>query len=159
MSLPDRSVLAKLAYDANLRALDKQEALLAEVRSRTGLLLGASSLATSFLGQRAFEGSPSLGLSIVAVGAFVVSIASGVFILLPKDNLVFSLVGTAIYERLYEFREDPGELYRRLAYDMDRFWTENDAKLQRLFQTYRLAAAALVIEILSLIGLLSDTIF
>jgi hypothetical protein len=153
------SVLAKLAYEANLRALDKQEALLEEVRSRTGLLLGASSLATSFLGQRAFQGSPSLAFSVIAVAAFVLSIASGVFILLPKDNLVFSLVGTAIYERLYEFREDPSELYRRLAYDMDRFWNSNDEKLQRLFTAYRAAAAALVVEILSLIALLSDSIF
>lgn len=154
----DPSFLSKLAYDADLRALDKQEALLEEVRSRTGLLLGASSLATSFLGQRAFAGSPATGFAIVAVVAFILSIASGVYILLPKNELVFALVGTAIYEQLYEFRGDPGEVYRRLAYDMDRFWSKNDQKMRRLFVAYRVAAVALVVEILSLIALVSDSI-
>jgi hypothetical protein len=42
----------KLAYEAALRGLDKQEGLLEELRTRTGVLLAASSLAASFLGQR-----------------------------------------------------------------------------------------------------------
>jgi hypothetical protein len=42
--------LARLAYEASLRSLDKQEELLGELRSRTGLLLAASSVAASFLG-------------------------------------------------------------------------------------------------------------
>jgi hypothetical protein len=40
----------KLAYEAALRGLDKQENLLEELRTRTGVLLAASSLAASFLG-------------------------------------------------------------------------------------------------------------
>jgi len=40
--------LERLAYESSLRALDKQEQLLAELRARTGLLLAASSLAASF---------------------------------------------------------------------------------------------------------------
>jgi hypothetical protein len=47
--------LARLAYESALRALDKQEQLLAELRARTGLLLAASSLAASFLGRPALE--------------------------------------------------------------------------------------------------------
>lgn len=130
----ESEILAKLAYEANLRALDKQESLLDEIRSRAGILLGASSLATSFLGQRAFQGSPAVGWSVVAIAAFVISIASSVYILLPKGSLVFSLVGTAIYEQLYEYRRDSVE-------------------------TYRVGAAALVLEILSFLALLSDSIF
>jgi len=37
----------QLAYEAAQRALDKQERLLEEMRSRTGLLLAAASLAAS----------------------------------------------------------------------------------------------------------------
>jgi hypothetical protein len=133
-------ILSELAYDANLRALDKQEGLLEELRSRTGVLLGASSLATSFLGQRAFVGSAPVAPAIVAVAAFVLCVASSVYLLLPKESLVFSLVGRAVYERLYEFKDDPSEVYRRLAYDMEAFWIENDDKLQRLFKAYRVAA-------------------
>jgi hypothetical protein len=50
------SDLSRLAYEASLRSLDKQEELLGELRSRTGLLLAASSLAASFLGRPALEG-------------------------------------------------------------------------------------------------------
>jgi hypothetical protein len=45
----------KLAYEAALRGLDKQEGLLEALRTRTGVLLAASSLAASFLGQQAFQ--------------------------------------------------------------------------------------------------------
>src|SRR5437870_1509368 len=39
----------RLAYETALRGLDKQEELLRELRSRTGVLLAAASLAASFL--------------------------------------------------------------------------------------------------------------
>jgi hypothetical protein len=42
--------LERLAYDAALRALDKQERLVEELRARTRVLLAASSLVVSFLG-------------------------------------------------------------------------------------------------------------
>jgi hypothetical protein len=47
--------LARLAYEASLRSLDKQEELLGQLRSRTGLLLAGSSVAASFLWERALE--------------------------------------------------------------------------------------------------------
>jgi hypothetical protein len=88
----------KLAYEAALRGLDKQEGLLEELRSRTGVLLAASSLAASFLGQRAFQNPSPRGLAIAALVAFVVSIAASVFILLPKKNLIFAEAGAGLYE-------------------------------------------------------------
>lgn len=151
--------LARVAYDASLRALDKQEALLDELRSRTGILLAASSLATSFLGREAFGASGSGFLIAVALAAFIVSIAASVYVLLPKNDLVFSLVGSHVFERLYAFADDEPEVHRRLAYDLDRFWDANDRKMQRLFWAFRLAALGLVVEILALAALLSGTLF
>ena len=55
-------VFERLAYEAAQRALDKQERLLEELRSRTGLLLAAASLAASFLGREAFDGNPKRGM-------------------------------------------------------------------------------------------------
>jgi hypothetical protein len=140
-----------------LRSLDKQESVLGEIRSRAGLLLAASSLAASFLGEPALrEGSALLGLG--ALAAFVVSLAASVYVLLPKQNLVFSLVGPSIYEELYEFRETVDEVHRRLAYDLYRFWNHNDAALQRLFRAFWVAALALGFEValllISLVGTL-----
>ncbi len=148
----------KLAYEAALRGLDKQERLLEELRSRTGVLLAASSLAASFLGQQAFQNPSPRGLAIASLGAFVISIAASVFILLPKKELIFAEAGSGLYEGLYAVRDDMPEVYRRLAYDLDRFWESNDEKIRWLSRAYTVAAASIVIEILSLAALLGDNI-
>ena len=147
-----------MAYDAALRALDKQEALVDELRGRTGILLAASALAGSFLGDSAFR-EPNGVLAVLALGAFVLTIAASVFILVPRRNqFVFSLSGPNVYVGLFEFKDDVPEVYRRLAYDLERFWTANDTKLRPLLLAFRLAAGALVVEILALVALVSDTL-
>jgi len=98
-------------------------------------------------------------MAITALVAFVVSIAACVFILLPKKNLIFAEAGAGLYEGLYAVRDDMPEVYRRLAYDLDRFWESNDGKIRRLTRAYTVAATALVVEILSLAALLGDNIF
>jgi hypothetical protein len=149
----------RLAFDAALRALDKQEALLDELRSRTGALLAASALAASFLGGEAFK-DPSPVLATVALLGFVSSIGASVFILVPRgDQFTFSLSGPGVYEALYSIREDLAEVYRRLAYDLLRFWETNDGHLKPLFRAYRVGALALVVQILALVALVSGSIF
>lgn len=95
---------------------------------------------------------------MLALGAFVISIVASVYILLPKKELIFSESGTRLYEGLYEVRDDLAEVYRRLAYELERFWESNDRKMGTLTRAYGLATLALVAEILSLAALLSGTI-
>lgn len=153
-------VYERLAYEAALRALDKQERLIDELRSRTGLLLAAASLAASFLGREAFAGHPKRGLAILALVAFLLAVGASVYVLLPKTGkFIFAMVGAGLYEGLYELRDDLGEVYRRLAYDLDRFWDDNDVELQKLFRAFRLAALGLSAEIVILIAMVSDTLF
>jgi len=152
-------VYERLAYEAALRALDKQERLIDELRSRTGLLLAAASLAASFLGREAFAGHPKRGLAILALVAFLLAVGASVYVLLPKTGkFVFAMVGAGLYEGLYELRDDLGEVYRRLAYDLDRFWDDNDVELQKLFRAFRLAAVGLSAEIVILMAMVSDTL-
>ena len=154
------AIYERLAYEAAQRALDKQERLLEELRSRTGLLLAAASLAASFLGREAFAEDPKRGLALLAVVAFLLAVGASVYILLPKrDKFVFALVGAGLYEGLYAVRHDLGEVYRRLAYDLDRFWDDNDTELQKLFTSFRVAAGGLAAEILVLIAMVSDNLF
>jgi hypothetical protein len=150
--------LATLAYEAALRSLDKQEKVLDELRARTGLLLAASSLAASFLGRPAIERSTPV-LVILAFVAFAVSLVASLYILLPKRELLFSLVGAKVYEQMYEFRGDMAEVHRRLAYDLDRFWEANDRKLQKLFLSFRIAVSALAVEIAFLLAAATDTLY
>lgn len=148
----------RLAYEAALRGLDKQEGLLEELRARTGVLLAASSLAASFLGQQAFQAPSPQGLAAPALLAFVISIGASVYVLLPKEALCFSEAGAGLYEGLYAVRGDMAEVYRRLAYELDQLWDSNDHTIARLSRMFKFAAGALVVEILSLSVLLGDTI-
>jgi hypothetical protein len=151
--------LARLSFEASLRSLDKQERLLDELRARTGLLLAASSLAISFVGRPVFQESDTPVL-VLGLMAFAISIAASVYVLLPKPaKFVFSLEGSAVFEQLYEFREDMSEVYRRLTYDLDRFWEENDDVMTRLFRWFQVAAVALAAEIMLLLASLSGTLF
>jgi len=148
----------KLAYEAALRGLDKQEGLLEEMRSRAGILVAASSLAASFLGQQAYQRPSATSVAVIALAAFVVSIGASVFVLLPKKNLVFAPAGAKVYAGFYAARDDLAEVYRRLAYDLDGFWDSNDREIGRAAKAFTLAAGALVIQTLSLVALLGDTL-
>lgn len=156
MTSPD---FERLAFEAATRALDKQERVLEELRARTGVLVGASSLAAAFLGQRAFGDPAPVWLAVVALVTFVISILTSVYILIPKKNLVFAEIGSGLYEGLFVVRDDMGEVYRRLTYQLDRFWESNDLILTRLSRAYGTAALTLVAEILSLAAILSGTLF
>jgi hypothetical protein len=143
-------VYERLAYEAAQRPLDKQERVLEELRSRTGLLLAAASLAASFLGGEAFAGAPNRALGMIALAAFLIAVEASVYILLPpRDEFVFSLVGAGLYEALYTLRSDLPEVYRGLAYALHRFWTDNDRKLQTLIRVFRLGAAGLSAEVVA----------
>lgn len=125
----------KLAFDAALRALDKQASVLDELRARCAVLVAASALAASFLGREAFADPPWL-LAVIALGAFVVSVGSSVYILVPRSGrFVFSLSGPGVYEGLYSIKHDLAEVHRRLAYDLLAFWDANDAELQPMFHS------------------------
>jgi hypothetical protein len=136
-SVTSEPAYERLAYEAALRALDKQERLIDELRNRTGLLLAGASLAASFLGREAFAGQPKRGFAILALVAFLIAVGASVYVLLPKTGkFVFAMVGAGLYEGLYELKDDLGEVYRRLTYDLDRFWDDNDVELQKLFRAF-----------------------
>jgi hypothetical protein len=147
--------LAEVAYEASLRRLDKQEQLLEELRARTGLLLAAASLAASFLGRPALDADPVF-LAGLALLAFAVSMGASLYVLLPKNNLVFSLIGSRVYEELYGFRDELSEVHRRLAYDLDRFWKANDGLMQLVFRAFRIATWALAAEVVLLLASVSS---
>jgi hypothetical protein len=146
--LPDTSALAHLSYELSLRTLSQQEASLNELRARTGTLIAAASIVTSFLGGAAI---PKHGLDawgVVALVGFVGSIALATWVLLPKEHLIFSIQGSALFED--EVRADVfeiGETHRRLAYWLDDYHTRNEPKLNALFTSYRWSTVFLLVEV------------
>lgn len=150
--------LAEIAFESAVRALDKQERVLEELRARTGLLLAASSLSVAFLGRPALEDSGS-NFAILAVAAFVISIGASVYVLLPKSTFYFAISGRYVFENLYEHRNDMAEVHRRLAYDLQRFWEGNDSVMSKLLTAFRVAAVALAVEVLFLLLAIGGTLF
>lgn len=149
------SGLEQIAYDNAIRALDKQERMLEELRARTGVLLAAASLAVSLLGGRAFEDSRPVLLVVVALAAFASTFAAGLFVLLPRE-LVFAIQGARVYEELYAFRDDPAEIHRHLAYDLQQFWMQNDERIESVQRSLRFATGSLAVEMLALTILAAD---
>jgi hypothetical protein len=104
----------------------------------------------SVLGQPALARNPH-ALALLAIAAFVASVLSSLYVLVPTRRLVFALAGSEIYERLYEFRSNIGEVHRQLAYQLDRTWVANAREIRWLLWWFRAAAGALVAEILFLL--------
>ncbi|HEX6456031.1 MAG TPA: hypothetical protein VF009_05875 [Solirubrobacterales bacterium] len=139
--------LEKEAHRMADEALERQKRALAELRARAGTLFTVSVLVASFLGVQVLP-RDGLGLWIVlALIAFGASIGSCIYVLLPKDDLVFALDGPRAYEALYEFRYDADELHRRLAYWLRIFGETNHQVLKRSSRAFELASVALMTEI------------
>lgn len=91
--MTDYERIAELAYQEAVRAIDKQGASLDELRTRTGALLSAVILATSFLGAFAAKGQghgllPRFYGPVIMFGAATVFC---VFILLPYRGWFLAL--------------------------------------------------------------------
>jgi hypothetical protein len=142
--------LEQLAFDAAVRALDKQEAVLEEIRARTGALVASSAVVTAFLGNDALKQSQSW-LAVFAIAAFVGTILASAFILVPrKDKFGFSMSASVLYERHFARKHQLDEVYRSLAYQLERAWKSNDRAIQPLFWAFRIGAIGLIVEVVSL---------
>jgi hypothetical protein len=134
--------LAELAFEQSQKRLDKQERVLEELRARTAVLLAASSLVASFLGNQAFGGSGWDAMAVAAAAAF------------SRDDACGGVRASAA-QAVCVLSD---RFHRRLAYDLDRFWEQNDLRIVKLRQGVQLAAAGLIIEVLALVALVADTI-
>jgi hypothetical protein len=92
---------------------------------------------------------------LVALG---VSIGACTYVLLPKQEFVFTLNGIRLYETLYAYRDDEGELHRRLAYWLEGYWRDNQAKVDELARWFLAAAVGLVLQLVFWTWALADTI-
>ena len=91
--MPDS--VAEAAYDLALRAIEQQERRLNELRSRTGTLIAAASVAASFLGGQAAKAEKLDAPGGLAVVGYLVCVASALYVLLPH-RLVLEFRGSAM---------------------------------------------------------------
>jgi hypothetical protein len=143
----DSAALEKTAYEAALRALAGQADEFNQMRSRTGTLLAAGSITTSFLGAQAVGHGPLGFFGGAALVAFVSFLLPCIYVLLPKRDFIFSISGTVLYENLYEFRREPAEFYRRLTYWLQGFWEHNQQKIESVTRFFLWGAISLTAQI------------
>jgi hypothetical protein len=140
-------LLGELAYRSAAQALSQQDATLNELRSRTGVLLAADAVTASFLGAAALKNGSLNTTGVLALACFVLSIGAALYILLPRKGMRFSLNGPVVYTSLYAERDDPEELYRRLAYWLEEFWMHNQDVIERLYPFFTAAVALLLAQL------------
>jgi hypothetical protein len=151
-------LLAEIAYERAVHALDQQEAALEELRSRTGTLLAAEALTTSFLGAAAIQHGALELPGRLAIACFGLSLGIALFILVPWRGLQFSLNGPLLYEGLHACGEDDEEVYRRAAYWLDVLWSENRVAIAHLYPLFTVSIAALALEVALWVSALLDII-
>jgi len=144
----DVASLYGISYELSLRALNQQEGVLNELRTRTGTLLAASSFVASFLGARAAIADAFSWLTVLGLAAFAITILGGLYVLIPRGGLIFALRGTVLLEA--EFGEPGGlpEVHRRLTYWLEEFRDDNQRIIDRLFRAFSVAALAVLAEVI-----------
>jgi len=139
--------LEREAHRIAAKALAQQEQALSELRARTGTLLTAASLIASFLGGQALTRQGLSASIVLALLAFGVSVVLCIYVLLPKDGLIFALDAPEAYGALYDVRDDDDEVNRRLAYWLQSFRETNHPTVKRLTSAFEIAGFALLAEI------------
>jgi hypothetical protein len=134
--------LDRLAFDRSVRALERQERVVEELRARTGTLLAAGAFVASLLGIR---GSGAIALTGVASAA--VALCACVSILLPNRRLEFTTSGAVVFEYFTRVALDMSEAYRTLAYWNDDVWDANERVVERLTARFAIACLSLVLAI------------
>ena len=134
--------LEEIAYELAKQALREQDIGLDELRSRTGTLLAAASLAPSFLGARSLDAVGFQWTTVAALAAFAATAVLSVYVLFPRRRLARSLSGPGVYEYFIARDIGPTEARCQLAYWMQDAYAVNLRVVNRLFWGFRGACLA-----------------
>jgi hypothetical protein len=158
MGSADKDILYRVAYDEAVRALSEQQVVIDSFRTRTGLLLSAAAITTSFLGAQALKVGDLTPPVWLAMAGFVgVSLAS-LAILWPRE-WEFSahpqeVIGT------YIEAETPTPIeavHRDLSLHMYSSYNENQAGLGKLAVFFQIASGLMTAEVILWIIAIAST--
>lgn len=143
----------ELAYVEARRALDDQEAVVNELRSRSGVLIAAAAVTTSFFGGAAMADTRLGASGWIAVVAFVVLGGAVLAILWTQHDWSFTIdaqdyIATYLEPPDAEPLDLPG-IHRDLALHMAASFKANRRQLRVLLAAFRVAAVLLVVEVVA----------
>jgi hypothetical protein len=140
----------RLVYEESIRAVDDQQTALDELRSRTGILLSAASISTSFFGGLSLKAHNIGPFGWFAMAAFV-GLALSVCVILFSTRWTFQ---ADVDELLTDYVEgdppaDLTEIHRSLSFYRQRLFDENAVRLGHLLLSFRIATILLVLEVVA----------
>ncbi len=138
--------IEELSFNLTADALAEQERSLNPLRARAGTIIAAASVSGSFLGAKVAHGSIG-GWGIGALVAFVLCLASAIWVLLPHQ-LTFAFRGEALLAASdHEGIEDVTEAYRAAGIWIEPYLNANRAKIGQLSSWFTLSCVLLAVEI------------
>lgn len=138
----------KLAYEEAIRGWSLQSKVLDELRSRTGVLLAATSVASAFLGSADLTRHQAFSFwSICALVVFCASVGCCVLVLLPKLGWKFTNEPDSLLKLYVEDGKSIDYMYESLAKDAEEYRVENDEKLNAQFFAFTWASVALGVSV------------
>jgi hypothetical protein len=140
----------ELAYGESVRAIELQARSLDEVRTRTGVLLAAASVVSSFLGSEALKLAPFGVIAGLALISFGVVLTVCIVILLPRGEWKFALGAKVLLED-WTGASPSGNTEAMLAFLAERLeknWLANKDRIKGMLVLFQIAAVALGIEIM-----------
>lgn len=138
-----------LVYEESRRALDAQQSSLDNLRTRTGVLIAATAIVSSFLGGQALGDGQFTLWSWAAIGGFFIAGLVAVVVLFPLWRWKFtSEVNTLLSD--YVDDVDPAtidQMHTQLAQHNQDNYDENHKKLEKLYFGFQLACVAFILEV------------
>ncbi len=149
-----------LAYREARRGLEDQERSVVELRARSGALIAAAAIATSFLGGQTFVRHGVSATGWIAIGCFVLLGFAVLLILWPRRGWEFSSAPEEFIATYLEPTDgEPLEIHlieRDLALHMGRSTELNRRHMKTLTTAFRFGALLLLAEVLAWLVALAE---
>ncbi len=139
----------KLSYDESVRGLNMQSTAVDELRSRTGVLIAAATVASAFLGRlRSHDTPASYWANIFGLLTFIGVIGLSLGVLWPSEAWEF-VYDPAVLENDYFVADvDVTEMCRATSLGNAGSHQRNLSRLNNRFKLFRLASIALLVDVL-----------
>lgn len=138
----------ELIYNDSVRSLTDQAGILDGLRTRTGMLLAATSIASSFLGGAALNQHDLTVLSVLAIAALLAVGGLCVAVLWPRsDAWHFTHDTNKLLEGYVDAGKSIDETRRLIARKNCELYGINKALLDPMFGYFRWACLALGVEV------------
>jgi len=158
MTNADKDILYRVAYDEAVRALSEQQNVIDSFRTRSGLVLSAAAITTSFLGAQALDGGNSPWTAWLALAVFAGVAILSLGILWPR-RWEFTANPRDVIQTYIE-SEEPApidELHRDLSLHMHDSYSENRHGLKQLAAFFQIACAHLELQVILWIVAIAST--